>query len=179
VALQEILAGCLCGSAEAWSQLYDGYHDRLLDSIRGTFRQIGVDENLVEEISARVWYALVKNNYELLRRYDAARGASFATYLSVIAKSLMYQHFRSERRRRHRETLVSKPIDSNRTEDPNAMVDFEEVFLESLSKQELRFFYSHLLADGEKSPDEYSQQHVWQLRHRVLRKLRTFLSDNR
>ena len=64
---------CLAGEVAAWEQLYAQCHEPLLVSIRIMLGSQSADANLVDEIAARVWYALVANDGELLSRYKPSR----------------------------------------------------------------------------------------------------------
>ena len=130
------------------------------------------DFHLVDEISARVWYALVRNDFELMNRFDAARGCRFSTFLSVLAKTETRLLLRSERRRKVRELVASKPEIANQQD--NVLEDDE--FLATLSPAERLFFDEVLLSTyGLKNETQYTQHNLWQLRHRVRRKLEQFL----
>lgn len=179
---RELIDRCAEGAAQAWSELYLRFHSRLLKTIEMTITPARNDLELVEEIAARVWYALVRDECRLLKAFDPERGASFATYLSIVAKSTAFQYFRAERRRRRREFIVSKSIDIGESDEPMQLLDFADVFLESLSPQERRFYHEHLMAraDGQAgAPSDkngtISEPNAWQLRHRVLNKLRTYI----
>jgi DNA-directed RNA polymerase specialized sigma24 family protein len=168
----ELIQKCLSGSSDAWTQLYHSAHDRLLAAIRSSLRDVG-DANLVEEIAARVWYALVRNEGALLEQFDMSRGCRLSTYLSLLAKSEARQYFRSERRRRTREERASRPELS--TESLESLLQDEE-FLDSLSKSEKDYLQNVLLAvAADSKADRYSPQNTWQLSHRVRKKLTKYL----
>lgn len=98
---------CIAGEVAAWDELYAGCHDRLLASIVALLGGRSDDPNFVDEIAAQVWHALVKNDGELLLRYDPARGARLVTFIQTVAKDILNRHRRSERRRLDREGTVS------------------------------------------------------------------------
>ena len=64
---------CLSGEVAAWEELYAQCHEPLLVSIRIMLGPQSADATLVDEIAARVWYALVANDGELLSRYKPSR----------------------------------------------------------------------------------------------------------
>lgn len=76
---------CLNGEVAAWEELYAQCHEPLCTAIRSKLRQGITDPNLVDEMAARVWYAVVKNDGELLSRYDPERGGRVITFLRAIA----------------------------------------------------------------------------------------------
>ncbi len=77
---------CLAGEVAAWEELYAQYHDVLLASVRCFLGQARSDHNLVDEIAARVWYALVANDGALLAKYDPKRGARIITFMRLWQK---------------------------------------------------------------------------------------------
>jgi hypothetical protein len=166
---------CLSGEAAAWSQMYGRFHGSLLASIRAFLGRAGHDIHLVDEISARVWYSLVRNGFELLAKFDPGRGCRLSTFLSVLGKSEARLLLRSERRRKTRECVASKPeVELADAASNGALADDE--FLATLSPRERAFYLDILVAShSEALESEYSQQNQWQLRHRVRRKLEQFL----
>lgn len=171
-----LIEACLSGQPAAWTRLYDCFHEPLLAAIRGFLRDAATDLSLIDEIAARVWYALVRNDAELLSRFDVNRGCRLITFLSVLAKSEARQYFRSERRRRTREEKVSRPEMEPEQIDLSASTVTHEEFLASLSPTERTYFTTVLTAaEGEDAGDEYSVGNTWQLRHRVRKKLNEYL----
>ncbi len=172
---RQLVDDCLAGDSGSWSRLYQACHPKLWAAVASFLREFAADIDLVDEIVARVWYAVVRNEGELLSRYEPQRGCRLTTFLVAIAKSEAKQYFRSERRRKRRETLVSRTeVDPFSDSLPNATVCHDE-FLSSLSPTE-RNFYDSVLVSGfnEESAPEYSQENAWQLRHRVRIKLNQF-----
>lgn len=167
---------CLGGDPAAWSALYHAFHSSLLQVVRKYLGRAG-DASLAEEIAARVWFALVREDFRMLARFDVARGCRFSTFLAVLARSETRMHFRSERRRRTRERTASRPEASSAIDAPLPADGIgEHEFLAILTPAE-RTFYQEILtvAETETSAAAYSDQNRWQLRHRVKRKLMTFL----
>jgi hypothetical protein len=177
---RKLIERCLAGDVGAWSVLYQQTHDSLLATIRNFLGRAAQDRNLVEEIAARVWYALVKNDFELLAKFDVRRGCRLSTILSVLAKSETRMLFRSERRRRSREQLVSRPeLDSELSIGPAALVSDED-FLGTLSPAERTFYLDVLVASSEQrqlAQQAYSSENIWQLNYRVRKKLERFILD--
>ena len=54
----------------------------------------GTIPELVDEITARVWYALVADDGKLLERYDPSRGARLITFLRALTKGVASGYFR-------------------------------------------------------------------------------------
>ena len=94
---RQLIDLALAGDATAWEGLYQQCHRPLITAIRGMLRGRAVDTNLVDELAARVWYAVVREQGELLTRFDPARGCRLTTYLATIAKDEAGRLFRSER----------------------------------------------------------------------------------
>jgi RNA polymerase sigma-70 factor (ECF subfamily) len=176
---RQLVERCLSRDPAAWSQLYQQFHDRLLASIRPVLGAMAQDLSLIDEIGARVWYALVRNDFELLARFDVARGCQLSTFLGIIAKREAKQLLRSERRRRGRELSASRPDrcqdQTSRGLDPAA----EQEFLDILTPSERMFYADVLVAvPGSVPAKGYSQSNAWQLTHRVREKLTSYLSSS-
>lgn len=176
---RRLVDSCLAGETGAWSLLYRRFHDTLVASIRSFLGRSSSDSSLVDEIAARVWYALVRNDFELLSRFDVRRGCRLSTFLSVLAKTEARLLLRSERRRRVREQAVSRNESAVKNTDAATQSLSEAEFVATLSPAE-RAFYEDVLKAAVTDPESasrYSQQNTWQLRHRVRRKLERFLGD--
>jgi len=173
---------CLSGDVSAWSEIYQEQHDSLLALIRRFLNRAGRDLNLVEEIAARVWYALIKNDFELLSKFDVARGCRLATYLAVVAKNETRVLFRSERRRKTREQLASRrDITAAPSVVESSRLVADDEFLTTLSQAERAFFQDVLMApavDREEAEQAYSAENNWQLRSRVRKKLEQYISQS-
>ena len=177
---RNLVERCLAGDVSAWSEIYRTFHGSLLVSIRRYLNRAGQDMNLVEEVAARVWYALIRDKFELLAKFDVSRGCRLSTFLSVVAKNETRVLFRSERRRRTREHLASRPDFFEDSSLDSSKLLTDEEFLVTLSRAERTFFLDVLAAP----PDErvqaeqaYSTENNWQLRHRIRTKLDQFISD--
>jgi DNA-directed RNA polymerase specialized sigma24 family protein len=164
---------CVMGEVAAWEELYAQCHDPLCASIRAMLGPCS-DANLVDEISARVWYALVAKDGELLARYSHERGARLSTYLRALAKHEMCRHLRTEVRRRKREFLAMKKKSPEDAMDLARSIHDLEGFLVTLTPRERGFWDVHLLATSPGIP--YSPANIWQLTHRIYEKLMRFLN---
>ena len=73
---QALIDRCLEGEVAAWEQLYHVHHGPLCTSIKAILGGPQSDPELVDEIAAMVWYALVAKDGALLGRFElgAARG---------------------------------------------------------------------------------------------------------
>ena len=172
---RELVDRCLARDVGAWTLMYARFHVSLVASVRAFLGQAGRDAHLVEEIAARVWYALVRDDFWLLARFDVRRGCRLSTFLSLIAKAQARLLLRSERRRKSRELAVAR----NEVEPPQDAGLYSltgEEFIATLSLAEKRFLVDVLVASTDHDArDRYSSQNLWQLRRRVREKLIKFL----
>jgi hypothetical protein len=170
---------CAAGDVAAWDELYQLCHPPLLLSIEMMLGSGKRDRSLVEEIAARVWYALVENDGELLDRFDPSRGVRLATFMRALARDEIGRHYRTEKRRREREYTALH--DRPRHTDP-AHCDTDtslSEFMATLTPHERGFAGEYLLnrsaetdSDAEPTP---SPSNFWQLTRRIRRKLLDFL----
>lgn len=177
---------CVAGEVGAWEELYAQCHDPLLALIRRMLGPGKSDPNLVDEIAARVWYALVADDGQLLTRYDPEKGTRIITFMRAVAKDLMGRHFRTERRRRYRELKSLQHTRRQHAANNESFASFYSVgeFLGTLSPKERQFADAHLLGeasdngngDGQEDGGLHSLSDFWQLSCRVHRKLLQFLN---
>jgi hypothetical protein len=99
----KLVERCLNGEPEAWDLLYKQCHRPLLVAIKSFAGEKGVDPEFLDEIAARVWYAIVSDDAKLLRRFDPARDCRLITFLGGIARNQLRMYSRSELRLRLRE----------------------------------------------------------------------------
>jgi hypothetical protein len=167
---------CMAGEVSAWEQLYTQCHEPLLVSIRIMLGSQSADANLVDEIAARVWYALVANDGELLSRYKPSRGARLITFMRARANSEIVRYIRTEVRRHKRELVALREKPQYQGQDEAQPVNILAEFFGTLTPRERVFCSEHLL--GESSDvlaPAYSTSNIWQLSHRIRRKLLRFL----
>lgn len=176
---RELIDRCLAGDPAAWSGLYNHCHERLVRSIRAFLGQGGKDASLVDEIAARVWYALVRNDFDLLSRFDSNRGCRLVTFLAALARAETRLFLRSERRRKNRERNASRPETANCDDGLAAQPVSHQEFLSTLTPAEHRFYVDVLSNPGNTAAaSRYSQKNHWQLRHRVRKKLKSFFGHS-
>lgn len=169
---------CADGEVAAWEEIYAQCHDRLLSSIRAMLSGGNTDLDLVDEISARVWYALVENDGRLLLKYDPKRGASLMTFIRVLAKDHLRRHYRSEQRRQARERIALSDRPAAYSDELDHATTTLHEFLATLSAAE-RTFYEECLVNSQSAGDSaglcYTQANVWQRTHRLYKRLLGFL----
>jgi hypothetical protein len=172
---------CLLGDVAAWEEIYHQCHDPLCVSIKSLLGPGFHDPNLVDDIAARVWYALVKNDGELLDRFDPSRDLRLGVFLRGLARVELMQYFRAERRRLVREAEAGrKPSGSSLNEWQIGVILNE--FTATLTPGERQFVDEYLLslcqedenADGPKLTDA----NIWQRRHRIRSKLLKFFGKD-
>jgi hypothetical protein len=155
--------------------MYARFQAPLVASVRAFLGPASRDPYLVDEISARVWFALVRDDFWLLSRFDVRRGCRLSTFLSLIAKAQARLLLRSERRRRSRERAVARfEVEEPNTGGLNSLSG--EEFVATLSPAERTFLVDVLVASADRDArDRYSSQNLWQLRRRVREKLIKYL----
>jgi len=168
---------CVAGEVAAWEELYAQCHDRLCLSIKLMLGRLSSDPSLVDEIAARVWYALVANDGELLARYNPKRKARLITFMRTLAKGEISRHFRAELRRRERELVALRERPQHQGAESGQPTSSLSEFLGTLSPGERGFCNEHLLAEGsDAGAVAYSSANIWQLTRRVYQKLARFLA---
>jgi hypothetical protein len=172
---------CLAGDVPAWEKLYNQCHTPLCVSIKSLIGPTYCDPNLVDEIAARVWYALVRNDGQLLDRFDPSLDLRLGAFLRGLARVEIMQYFRAEQRRRTREIQAGR-----RHQGDDHLSDWQvdamlNEFAATLTPGEQRFLDEHLVSllqeDEHADRAELSDANVWQRRHRIRSKLRAFFRD--
>ena len=171
---------CLAGEVAAWEEFYAQCHDPLCTAIRIMLGRPHGDPNLVDEIAARVWYALVANDGKLLARYSPECGARLITFMRALARDEICRHFRAEIRRRQRECSSLRERSQRGGIDAGQSAIGLPDFLATLTPQEHSFCCEVLLAEPIPGGDiSRSASNIWQLTHRVYKKLLHFLARGR
>jgi len=167
---------CLAGEVAAWEQFYTQCHEPLLVSVRIMLGPQSSDASLVDEIAARVWYALVANDGKLLARYKPDRGARLITFMRALAKDEIVRYFRAEIRRRNRELTALRERPQHQSENARQPVNSMAEFIGTLTPHERVFCSDYLLAEPSGAVEQkYSRANIWQLSHRIRCKLLQFL----
>jgi hypothetical protein len=171
---------CLAGDVAAWEDLYNQCHFPLCAAIKSLLGPGYRDLNMIDEIAARVWYTLVRNDGELLDRFDPCQDLRLGTFLRGVARIEIMQYVRAERRRRVREAEAGRrPHCNSRLSDWQLDVMLGE-FTATLTPGEQRFVEEYLLVaspDDDLDHADLSDANIWQRRHRIRTKLRAFFSD--
>lgn len=172
----------MAGDVAAWEQLYARCQPALLGDIHRLLGQARPNLELVDELAARVWYALIDNDGRLLARYDPRRMARLGTFLRAVAHDQVRRHFRAERRRREHECEAMQqragPA-SGRSDHATLMLD---EFRATLTPNQREYLDECLRAsdlDGDDEPagneSAGNAARLWKVASRVRRRLRAFL----
>ncbi len=165
---------CLSGEVAAWEELYGLFHGPLCRAIGGMLGSGGTDLSRIDEIAARVWYALVRNDGELLGRFDPARHTRLAGFLRGLARIEIMQYYRAEHRRRVKEAAcVCSNGESAGVSDWQVSAIIED-FATTLTPGEQEFLEEHLLGHADDSQRSHSNATIWQRCHRIREKLKAF-----
>jgi DNA-directed RNA polymerase specialized sigma24 family protein len=173
-----LVDACLAGDPNAWDDLYHQCHDWLLTTVcRILIQQNCGNLELADEIAARVWFEVIRDDAALLDRFDPRRGFRLRTYLAGIAKGMLAHFVRSEIRRRRRE--AESATRRMPTRDFLSLGITLDEFRQTLTPAEQKF-YSDVLLAAEMDPVAagYSRTNAWQLSSRICRKLTDRLSGN-
>jgi DNA-directed RNA polymerase specialized sigma24 family protein len=182
VADRDLRQRCLGNDPAAWQELFRRQQTRLGGIIARLLQGRVVDENVVDEIRAKVWHALIEHEYGQLRVYEPDR-ASLDTYFGLLAYRQVVLWVRSNRcRHAHEATLPpEEPV------DPRAVDGLTEAYLREcleilgpdlLSPKERKVFDEFLMRvpDG-RTRCTLSDANVWKLTQRVRAKLLALLAD--
>ena len=171
---QQLVERCLAGDVAAWEDLYAQCQGPLLALIRGMLHS--ADANLVDEIAARVWYALVANDGALLTRFDSTRGNRLITFLRAIARDEGKRYFRAEVRRREREEIATRQKAVEAESEATVPHFLVEEFLTTLSPGDRSFCLEHVLAAPTQDGGLPATRPAgWQQTRRLYKKLLAFL----
>jgi DNA-directed RNA polymerase specialized sigma24 family protein len=181
---RELVKRCINGDVGAWDAMFQSCQPRLLGTIRSLLRKYGRNASLAEEIASRVWFSLVGGDGDLLERYDASRGCRLTTFFAALARYELLEYWRSERRRRDREQTAAdrRPVPSAKKSESFPVMWSE--FVETLSRREREFLQQVLLKSDTKPVNgnaypPLSQVNLWQLRSRVLAKLKRYSNEDK
>jgi len=137
--------------------------------------------HLVDEITARVWYALVREDARLLSRCEAQEQFQLDTFLMGLARIEILRHRRDQRRRQRHEVAGGRKAMRQRQLSDGELCRMIDDFVTTLTPQEQQFVDEVLLAppveDGNRNALGLRKSAVWQRRRRIRRKLEAFLAE--
>ncbi|HWB52350.1 MAG TPA: sigma-70 family RNA polymerase sigma factor [Stellaceae bacterium] len=88
----DALAGLLAGDKRSWDNFVRRYAALIVAAVRGVANHYGDVEDLTQEVFVR----LCKDEFRLLRSYDATR-ASLSTWITIVARSTARDALRRRR----------------------------------------------------------------------------------
>jgi hypothetical protein len=173
---------CLAGDVAAWEQLYRQCHTPLCGVIKSLVRPSGHDANLIDEIAAHVWYALVRNDGELLDRFVSGWNVPLTGFFAGLARIEMLHYFRAERRHHAREARTGRKCRGSMPLSDWQVDAMLDDFAATLTASEQLFLEKYLLSSDLEAAaaddSDISDASVWQHRHRIRSKLRAFFQDD-
>jgi DNA-directed RNA polymerase specialized sigma24 family protein len=171
-----LLARCLSGDRLAWEEFCEACTPELRRLVR-FFLGRNRDDDTTEEIVASVWYALLRDDARILRRYAPERSACLGCYLAGIVRCHVCRYVRAESERsRHACQLACRMKSdlgaSALSLDLGVLLND---FAATLNPKELAFLEDYLLSPPNGHNGTLSAADVWQRRHRLRVKLKHFL----
>ena len=178
---RQIVDRCLAGDKQAWERLYRTYHPRLRRAIQLLLGAEASDVHVIDEIAARVWYALLQNDGRLLGTYDADRQSALDSFLMGLARIEILRYTRAERRRHQHEMRSGRRrLDEQRVSEWQLATMMDE-FVSTLTPGQRDFMERFLTAPAGNKPDspveDLSGNCIRVRRHRIRRKLNDFLEE--
>ncbi len=169
-------ARCLAGDEAAWDEFYQARTPELRRLVGCFLAANRRDAETIEEIVARVWYALVCDEARLFRRCFIEPCVCRCRFLAGIVRNEVRRYVRceSERARHGRQFALGC---AGCGESPPSSLEFGSLlneFASTLNPKELDFLENYLLGFP-CSGDCLSDANVWQRRHRLRMKARQFL----
>ena len=172
---------CLAGDERAWERLYGECHPRLRKAIGLLLRADAGGVHTVEEIAARVWYALLRDDFRLLKAYDADRDSTLYSFLMGLARIEILRYTRSERRRRSYEMLGGRTRLEEQRVSEGQVASLIDEFASTLTPGQREFMDLFVTGRAENKPDSglmgLSETSIRARRHRIRRKLNNFLEN--
>ncbi len=177
---QELIDRCLDGEEKGWEELYTQFHPRLVEAIKFLLGPEAQKIHLVDEIAARVWYSLLRDDARLLARFDVTRNCRLDAFLMGISRMEILRYFRSERRRQAHEMIGGRRLIDRQPISDSQMAAMIDEFVTTLTDSEREFMEKFLVSmPSDDDPDVFdiSDSNVWQRRHRIRSKVNEFFDD--
>jgi RNA polymerase sigma factor (sigma-70 family) len=89
---QQDIERLLCGDNTVWARFVERYAGLILSAVRRVIGPSGDAEDIAQDVFVR----LCKDDFRLLRQYDAAR-AGVGTWLTIVARSVAHDTVRRRR----------------------------------------------------------------------------------
>jgi len=197
----DLLSKCLQGEPGAWEAFVDRYAGVIFAAVRRLLGRRGLvgEEQTAEDIAQDVFLRLIKDDFHLLRSYDAAR-ASLVTWLTIVSRSATIDFLRRKRLRvvpleearlqAAEPDPAGAPLPAPRAA-PTAEISEAEARQGALGQLELppgiltarQTLLLHLLFDREMDVAQaakllgISPQTVRSAKHKAIQRLREYLAD--
>jgi len=178
---QALLDRCLAGDDRSWHELYAQCQTHLAAAVRSCLGRRSKDQELVEELVAQVWYSLLSRNAKLLASFQVEHRCRLATFVGAVARNLVRNSLRSERRRRERESRAGTQAAELSLYEEEAIALLSQEFLQTLTPREEGYVawcltpVAELGARGDTFAGTRNADH--QIRHRLRKKVRDFFGD--
>lgn len=170
--MDDWLAGCLDGDQDAWRAFVDRYAPVIFAAVRRAAHARDDRAQLAQDITQDVFVRLVRDNFRLLRSYDAGR-ASLATYLTVIAHSTARDALR-------RRSVGTVPLQEQHQVIEEGVVPTEPVEIPTDLLSDRQRLVLKMLFDKDMSVADtagvlgITAQSVRSLKHKAISKLRDY-----
>jgi RNA polymerase sigma-70 factor (ECF subfamily) len=169
------LAALIRGSKAQWDAFVRRYAGLILSAVRSQAREGAEVEDLVQEVFVR----LCKDDYRLLKTYDATR-AGLSTWLTIVARSTA----RDVLRRRHPQTTPYEAVSESAlavTAEPVERIKLPDGLLSPRQKLVLTMLYDRDMEVAEVAAVlKVDPQTIRSTHHKAMLKLREhFAPENR
>ncbi len=178
----QLLGRCVAGDQVAWEELFAAHTPYLANLVRFFLGRHKHDDNVVEELVARVWHAVVDHDARVLRRYDPDLSSSVGRYFAGVACRVVRSHLRVEHLRRTRTVPCGCRAGVECWDSGLEVGLLLNEFAAMLNAKEAAFLEEYLLAppplvkiNGDNG--QLSAANVRQRRRRLRVKLEKFLYD--
>jgi RNA polymerase sigma factor (sigma-70 family) len=168
------IAALLNGDKQAWRAFVRRYAALIVAAVRGIAPTSGDVEDLTQEVFVR----LCKDDYRLLRSYDATR-ASLSTWITIVARSTARDALRRKRPNAVPIESVPEALLKIDAIEPAEKLKLPEALLSPRQREILAMLY-----DGEMDVAEIAQklaidpQTVRSAHHKAMLKLRAHFKAN-
>ena len=176
----ELLRRCLAGCEAAWREFFRARTPELDRWVRHFLGAAGQNAEAVDEVVARIWHALLRDDKRILRRYSPERHTGLDRYLAGVARYVVRRYLRAERLRRRYESVGGRRTHLEFTPSGLETGTLLNEFATTLNPDEVQFLEAYLLSssDGDANGgDGLSPTAVWQRRYRLRCKLERFLGE--
>lgn len=130
------LNACINGSKAGWDQFVNSCSGLIYAAVRRAYRNRSISQQEIEDRVQDVFVQLLQKDCKLLRAFDPKR-ASLSTYLTLIARSVTYQH--TQRKRLDTASLIDvdvpvggQPIANGALEGLQGLTERQQIVIQLL-----------------------------------------------